>query len=180
MYYVCMTDGHSKSANSRIIAMSDKQKYIRNFISFFFRDSRNYEIICSDDNQKDPDLYTIVKVSKENGIYLPIWIIQYIEKEFDIMSNNFANSIGCMYTICKNNGDTTGMSYLENIKEYFLKKGNSAIKDKIFDDYVYMHWICVVPFDKQKMETLDRILSSIEYMKDTEAGYIWRLNQDYT
>lgn len=180
MYYVCMTDGHSQNANSRIIAMSDKQKYIRNFINFFFRESRNYEILCSEDNQKDPDLYSIVKVSKENGIYLPIWMIKYIEKEFDIMSVNFANSIGCMYTICKNNGDTTGMGYLENVKEYFLKKGNSAIKDRIFDDYIYMHWICVVPYDKQKMETLDHILSSMEYMKDSDAGYNWRIGQDYT
>lgn len=182
MYYVAMTDGLGSSIQtSRIIAMSEKKKYIENFITFFFKGSKNYEILCSpiDSTEKDPDLYTIVKISKEEKIYLPVWMIRYIENEFNSMTFRFIKSMGYMHTICKNNGDSVGMECIQNFKDHFFKK-NDAFKESFVESYVYMHWICVVPFDKHKMEILDQILSCMEYNHDMDSMYRTRLFLDYT
>lgn len=182
MFYVAMTDGVGSSIQtSRIIAMSEKKKHIEKFIAFFFKGSKNYEILCSpiDSTEKDPDIYSIVKVSKNEGIYLPIWMIRYIENEFNAMTFQMIKSMGYMHTICKSNGDTTGMECIQAFKDHFFKK-NDGFKESFVESYLSLHWICVIPYDKHKMEALDRILSCTEYNHDMDSMYRTRLSLDYT
>lgn len=182
MYYVAMTDGMGSNIHSsRIIAMSEKKKYIEKFIAYFFRGSKNYEVLWSpaDGDEKDPEIFSIVKVSKEERIYLPAWMIHYIENEFNSMTYQLIKTMGYMHTICKNTGDSTGMDSIQTFKDHFFKK-NGAFKESFMESYLSMHWICVVPFDKHKMEVLDQILSCIEYNHDMDSMYRTRLFLDYT
>lgn len=182
VYYIYMKIGNGPLEKSRIIAMSDSEKKVQRFVSFFFRGSHNFFVSTTDDAQKDPDIYTIIKVSKD-GVYLPVWMLKYIQDEFDRMKNNLVASLGSLYTIFKNNGDQLGMKQVDDLLYHTFKSKNlenPEIKNKVFDDYVSMHWICVVPFDEHKMKTLSAIIDSIEYMTDTDAQYDWRIAQDYT
>lgn len=179
MYYVSMKIGDE----SRIIAMSNKEKYITKFVSFFFKGSHDYFISCVTDSQKDPDIYTIVKVSKSEGIYLPVWMLKYIQDEYDGMTKSLVKSLSCLHTIFKNNGDTIGMNQVDALVNHTFKSKDlqdPELKSKMLDDYISMHWICVVPFDARKMKTLSMIIDSIEYMTDTEMQYEWRIHQEYT
>lgn len=179
MYYASMKNGDE----SRIIAMSDKEKYVTRFVTFFFKGSHDYFISCTPDPQKDPDIYEIVKVSKSDGIYLPVWMLKYIQDEYERMKSSLVKSLSCLHTIFKNNGDTVGMEQIDALVDHAFKSKNlqnAELKSKMLDDYIFMHWICVVPFDERKMKTLSMIIDSIEYMADTEIQYEWRVHQDYT
>lgn len=179
MYYVSMKNGNE----SRIIAMSDKEKYVTRFVSFFFKGSHDYFISCVTDSQKDPDIYSIVKVSKSDGIYLPVWMLKYIQDEYDRMKHSLIKSLSCLHTIFKNNGDSVGMNQIDALVNHVFKSKDledAELKSRMLDDYIFMHWICVVPFDERKMKTLSMIIDSIEYMTDTEMQYQWRLHQEYT
>lgn len=183
MYYVSMKDSIGGSS-SRIIAMHEKEKYITGFVNTFFRGSKCYEISCVTNTEKDPDLYSIVRIDKKEGFYLPMWMIKYMEDEYDRMTRGLVTSMSTMYTLCKNNGDTVGMSHLTSMRDYFFSRNSrddeESLKEKYFNSYLRMHWITIVPYDKRKFEVLENILTSMEYMHETDIFSRMRLDLDYT
>lgn len=181
MYYIGMTDSQGESC---IIGMTEKRKYAEAFINFFFRGSKNYFIAYVTDTPKDPDLFTIIKFSKKNGIYIPMWMLQYIEKEFERTCKGMISSIRTFRTICKNNNDTAGVRMLQDVEKHFFtvseSKDDDDVKDTFFQDYVAMHWISIVPFDDHKMRSLHSILQAIEYSHDMDIMYKNRIDLYYT